>query len=86
MHQAPGQMHVVIAKEDHMRACIRLPDELDPLLNQCLPSLVRWMRFPGDDQLYRAFGIAQYAKQPLPIVQQQVWSLVGGEAPGKAQC
>ena len=43
------------------------------------------MGLAGNDELHRALGIGQQAQQPLGIVQQQVRSLVGREAAGKAQ-
>src|SRR5208282_1479198 len=33
LHQALGQMHVVITEEDHMRAGLGPPDEMRPFLN-----------------------------------------------------
>ena len=68
-----------------MRACLRLPDEANPFLDQRLPGFVRRMGLAGDDELHRALRIGQQAKQSLGIMQQQVRPLVGGEAPGKAE-
>ena len=44
------------------------------------------MRLAGDNELYRALWIGQQAQQPLPVVQQQVRSLIGCEAAREAQC
>ena len=68
-----------------MRACLRLADETDPLLDQSLPRLIRGVCLAGDDQLYRPLRIAQQAQQSLSVVQQQVRSLVGREAASKAK-
>ena len=43
------------------------------------------MGFAGDDQLHRALAVGENAEQPLRIVQQQIGTLVGGEAARKAQ-
>ncbi len=36
-----------------MGTCLRLPNEMNPFLDQGLTRLVRRMRFPGDDELHR---------------------------------
>ena len=68
-----------------MGAGLGLADELYPFLDQGLPRLVRRMGLAGDDELHRALRIGQQAQQSLRVVQQQVRSLVGGEAARKAQ-
>ena len=60
-------------------------NEVYPFLDQGLPRLVRRMGLAGNDELHRTLRIGQQAKQSLRVVQQQVRSLVGGEAPRKAQ-
>ena len=65
---------------------VGLPDEMDPFLNQRLSRLVCRMRLASDNELYRALWITQQAQEPLPVVQQQVWSLIGCEAAREAQC
>ena len=47
----------------------RLPDKMNPFLNQGLPRLVRRMRLSGDDELYGALRIGQQTKQPRRVVQ-----------------
>ena len=61
------------------------PDELHPFLDQGLTRPVRRMRLAGDDELHRALRIGEQAQQSLRIVQQQIGSLVGGEAARKTQ-
>ena len=68
-----------------MGARLGLPDEVRPVPNESLSSLVRRMRLAGDDELHRTLGIGQQAKQPRRVVEQQVGPLVGGEAARKAQ-
>ena len=68
-----------------MRARLGLADEPDPLLNEGLSRLVLRMRFASNNELHRTLRITEQTKQPLRIVQQQVRSLVGREAPRKAQ-
>src|ERR1035441_914537 len=68
-----------------MRPPPNFPDETRPLPNQGLPRLVRRMRLAGEDQLYRALGTVQKAKQARRVMQQQVRSLVGREAARKSQ-
>ena len=85
LHQVLGQEHVVVAEEDDVGARLGPPDEADPLLNQGLPGLVRRMGLAGDDDLHRALGIVQEAKQAFRVVQQQVRSLVGREAARETQ-
>ena len=86
LHQVFSQKHVVITQEDHMGARLWPADELPPLLNQGLSRLVLRMRFASNNELHRTLQITEQTKQPLRIVQQQVRSLVGCEAPRKAQC
>ena len=69
-----------------MRTRLRLTNELNPFLDQCLSRRVRRVCLSGDDELHWTLGIAQEAKQPLSIVQQQVRSFVGRETPRKTQC
>jgi hypothetical protein len=54
--QVLGQKHVVVAEEDHMRACLGPPDEMCPFLNQRLPRPVLRMGLARDDELHRALG------------------------------
>ena len=68
-----------------MGAHLGPPDELGPFLNQGLSRLVRRMGLAGKDELHRALGIGQQAKQSLRVVQQQVRPLVGREAARKAE-
>jgi G3E family GTPase len=62
-----------------------LPDEPNPLLYQVLSRLVRWVCLSRNNKLHRMLGIAQYAKQSLRIVQQQVRSFISGEAARDSQ-
>ena len=62
-----------------------LSDEMRPFPNQRLAGLVCRMRLAGDDELHRALAVAQKAKQPLGVMQQQVRSFVGREPARKAQ-
>src|ERR1039457_2620845 len=80
-----AQEHVVVSEEDGMGTRPCLADEMRPLADESLPGLVRRMRLAGDDELYRALGIAQKAKETWRVMEQQVRSLVGGEAARKAE-
>ena len=62
-----------------------LADEIDPFMDQGLPRPVFRMCLAGDDELHRALRISQKAQQTRRVVQQQIRSLVGCEAPRKAQ-
>ncbi len=68
-----------------MGAGLGSANEAYPFLNQRLTCLVRWVGLARNDDLHRAFGIGQQAKQPLRVMQQQVRSLVSREAPCKAE-
>jgi hypothetical protein len=51
LDQVPGQMHVIVAEEDHMGAGLGPPDEMRPFLNQSLPCLVSRMGLASKDEL-----------------------------------
>src|ERR1019366_2807677 len=85
LHQMLAQEHVVVTEEDGMGTRLGPPDEMRPVPNQGLPALVRRMRLAGDDELHGTLRIGQKTKQAWRVMQQQVRSLVGGEAARKAQ-
>lgn len=80
LHQVFGQKHLVIGEENHRRTSLAVSDKLRPFPNQDLPGKICRMRFTCDDELHRPFGIGEEAEQSRRIVQQQIGSLVGGEA------
>ena len=51
--QVLGQLHVIVAEENHMRAGLGPPDEMRPFLNQGLPRLVCRMGLARKDELHR---------------------------------
>ena len=57
LHQALGQMHIVITEEDRMRTDFGLANELYPFLDQSLSRRVRGMGLAREDELHRSLRI-----------------------------
>ena len=85
LHQLLGQPHAVVAQEHNVEAGPWLPDELYSFLNQGLPCLVCGMGLTDPDELHQALRVCEHATEALWLLQQESGSLVGGEAPGKAE-
>ena len=83
--QLLGQLHIVVAKEDHGSARTGAANEMGPLPNQGLARLIGRMGLACHDELHRALRIIQQPQQPLRIVQQQIRSFVGCETARKTQ-
>ena len=57
LHQALGQVHIVVTKENRMRTDFGPANELYPFLDQGLSRLVRWMGLAREDELHRTLRV-----------------------------
>ena len=63
---------------------LRPLDEVIPLSDECLSSLVMGMRLAGENQLHGTFWIAKQSNQSFRIVQQKIRSLISRKAARKS--
>ena len=71
------ERHVVVGEHDHAVTDVVAGGERAELLDQVLAFAVMRVRLAGDQQLHRALGAREDARQPLALVQQEGQPLVG---------
>jgi hypothetical protein len=85
VHRA-GNADVVVGDEDEAVADIGVSGELGDLLDQALAGMVGRVSLSGEDELHGSISVEQKCTQPIDLVQQEVRSLVRGEATGEPDC
>ncbi len=83
-HEEAGHPHVVVLEHEDSAAELLRARQLEDVLDHLLPGPIGRVRLPGDDDLHRLVGVREDARHAVLVAEEQVRSLVGGEAPREA--
>src|SRR4029077_14334617 len=83
LYEVAPDVDVVVLDENELVGETRAAHQLRDLLQHALARLIVRMRLPREYKLYRALGIVHHRRQVFYVRQNEIGSLVSGEAPGK---
>ena len=84
LDQVPGDVDVVVFDEHDAAGEARIVAQVGDLLDELLAGLVGRVGLAGEDELHRSLRVVDQLEQLVELAEEQVGSLVGGEAAGEA--
>ena len=79
-------VHIVVFQERHVAAQLMIVAKTQHFMNEVTTRFIGRVGFPGEDQLDGTPLVMEQPFQPFEVAEQQGRPLVGGKAPGKADC
>jgi len=84
MDEVAADIDVIILHEDKLVGKLPMMHQLGNLLEHTFARFIARMRLAGEDELDRTLRIIHHRCKPFQVGQDQIRSLISGEAPGKA--